>query len=275
MMEAAALPSGSPDASPAEAGPPAAIEAPLETDAQRSEEAASPEPGSEEADPATAEVEEADPATAEVETTPAAPPTSLKANAPIFSESRRKVPTASALENKKVMRMAAALALLFLVFLGTYMGANFVFRSAYGTEVASAGKTGDPKGGFSAEKQHYIDVMDRKCARSSSRFEGLEKRILGVDSPAEMERLFDRMSSKIDQQMDKMESMKKPKEDRRLLDRILALHRQVIPFLDRMLAAVQQHDLTAVETLGAEAYANAAKSRRLMDDYGFQVCGRV
>jgi hypothetical protein len=206
-----------------------------------------------------------------VEHEPVPLPTSHKANAPIFSTSRASLPPV--LENKKVLGVAAALVIL-MVFGATYMGANFFFRNAYATDVQSglASAAAEP---MTKAKQAYIAKLDRICARQKGSTSRFEKQILAVDSAPEMERLFDRWSSKLKAQLDRIESIKKPKQDRRLLDRILSLQRKTLPFLERMLDAVRSQDATGLETLSAEAYAAAAKSHRLMDEYGFEVCGKV
>ena len=127
---------------------------------------------------------------------------------------------------------------------------------------------------MSPAKAAYIARLDRICSKSGD-VSRLQNRILAVDSPGEMDRLFAKIESKYKRQMAKMSSIDKPKQDRKLLGRILSLQRKALPFFDRLLAAFEARNETLVQTLSAEAYANAAKSRRLMEEYGFQVCGRV
>ncbi|MDQ4145352.1 MAG: hypothetical protein M3198_16745 [Actinomycetota bacterium] len=195
-----------------------------------------------------------------------------RANAPLFSEASRRL--SSPFESEKALGVVAAIVIV-MVFLGTYVGATAFFRNAYGVDVALADEKASARDQFSKAKQAYIKRVDRRCASGRSAFDALEKKLLGVDSAAEMERLFDQLQDKINRQLDRWKAMKKPKEDRWLLERILKLHDGILPFLNRMRAALQSRDRTALETLAAEAYANAAKGQRLMEEYGFQVCGRV
>lgn len=201
----------------------------------------------------------------------AGPPLGKAANAPIFSTSGTS-PHAP-FENKVFVGVVGAI-IIIMAFFGTYKGANIFFSNAYGSPVSQADKA-PASSLFSPAKSAYIAKVDRLCSKHNRFAARFQARLLTIQSPRQMERLFERASDVIETQLREVEGVPKPKEDRRLLNRIIRLQRGVLPFLDRMLAAVQARNDAAVDGIAAEAYADAAKSRRLMGEYGFEVCGKV
>lgn len=197
-------------------------------------------------------------------------PHPVAANAPVFSRPSGAAPRGM-LENRGVLGTLAAV-LVVLVFLGTYTGANLFFSEIYGPEVAHAEEKGSSK--MSQAKRQYITKFDRACRRQSGSVAELQARLLTATSAAQMERVLVRLASLAKRSLERVSQWPKPKEDRGLLERILRLQRSSLPLLDRLLGAAQERNSAALDAIAAEAYATATEASRLMERYGFKVCGR-
>ena len=203
------------------------------------------------------------------ESTAPAPLPRVPANGSVFSGSGRR--PRGLFESRGVLG-ALATALVVVVFVGTYMGANFFFNQLYGPQVAHA--TEKSRTEWTSEaKRRYIAKQDRFCERGQGASARFQERLLSATSVRQVERLLIRLAELTERSLDRFESVPKPKQDRNLLNRIIKLQRSAVPLLDRMLEATAERNSAAIDAVAAEAYASAAESARLMELYGFEVCG--
>ncbi|MDQ3987567.1 MAG: hypothetical protein M3280_13860 [Actinomycetota bacterium] len=194
-----------------------------------------------------------------------------KANAPLFSEPRRDL---ASIYSNKFVQAVLAIAAVVASFTGTYFGAHAVFDGTYGAR-ASAHTQATPPTGFSTAKWNFILEVDEICADTDAFARELQESVQGVDSPEELDAVIDDLNSEIAAVNTEIAQLPKPKQDRRLLNRILSINQRVPEFLERISGAVKAFDLAELQQIAAEANTLGAKQSALMQKYGFQVCGRI
>ena len=194
-----------------------------------------------------------------------------KANAPVFSEPRRNL---ASIYSNKVVQTVLAIAAVVASFTGTYFGAHAVFDGTYGTRAAAHTQVTPPTG-FSKAKWTFILKVDEICAGTQDFAEELQQSVQGVDSPEEFDEVIEELNAEVAAINTEIAQLAKPRQDRRLLNRILSMNQRVPEFLQRLSGAVKAMDVAELQQITAEAYRLGVKQSTLMQKYGFQVCGRV
>lgn len=195
--------------------------------------------------------------------------TGKKANSPIFSEGQREV--SSIRENKVLLGIIAAV-LIVAVFAGTYFGATMLFSDG---SVANAQERIKAPKGYTMEKWNYILKLDGYCADTDLHefMTDLNEKAMAAESPAELIALLEELKVKVIEMIGELQARPYPKQDRRLLLRIFSLQRTVPGMFDELISAAQNQDQAALQAVVVRGAAEAARERRLLQRYGFQVCG--
>ena len=199
----------------------------------------------------------------------AVPRPTSKANDVVISAPRRDA--AAVFENQKVVAALGIVAIL-LVFVGTYLGATKVF----GGTAAVAGEPAVRKPrAMSQKKWNYIQKADAICTQANKKGRYFERRIYASMTASDLDEMGDALRDArayIQKVNARLGRLRRPQDDRRLLDRLFKRVPVMLAIYDRLVAGVESGSVEAVEAATNDLRVAEARSNILSDRYGFQVC---